>query len=121
MEFIINECIKIHPMALVHPEKLDDATRQQIAVLSTAYKDPTDFFIKTLAEGVATIAAAVYPKPCVVRMSDFKSNEYATLLGGQYFEPAEHNPIGFSRRLPLQPSGLCRRVRAGMRGDEMGA
>lgn len=96
MEFIINECIKIHPMALVHPEKLDDATRQQIAVLSTAYKDPTDFFIKTLAEGVATIAAAVYPKPCVVRMSDFKSNEYATLLGGQYFEPAEHNPmIGF--------------------------
>ena len=96
MEFIINECIKIHPMALVHPEKLDDATRQQIAVLSAAYKDPTDFFIKTLAEGVATIAAAVYPKPCVVRMSDFKSNEYATLLGGQYFEPAEHNPmIGF--------------------------
>lgn len=96
MEFIINECIKIHPMALVHPEKLDDATRQQIAVLSTAYKDPTDFFIKTLTEGVATIAAAVYPKPCVVRMSDFKSNEYATLLGGQYFEPAEHNPmIGF--------------------------
>ena len=96
MEFIINECIKVHPMALVHPEKLDDATRDKIAALSTAHKDPTDFFIKTLAEGVATIAAAVYPKPCVVRMSDFKSNEYATLLGGEYFEPAEHNPmIGF--------------------------
>lgn len=96
MEFIINECIKVHPMALVHPEKLDDATREKIAVLSAAHADPTDFFIKTLAEGVATIAAAVYPKPCVVRMSDFKSNEYATLLGGQYFEPVEHNPmIGF--------------------------
>lgn len=96
MEFIINEYIKVHPMALAHPEKLDDATRETIAVLSRAYQDPTDFFIKTLAEGVATIAAAVYPKPCVVRMSDFKSNEYATLLGGQYFEPEEHNPmLGF--------------------------
>lgn len=96
MEFIINECIKVHPMALVHPEKLDDATREKIAELSAAYESPSDFFVKTLAEGVATIAAAVYPKPCVVRMSDFKSNEYATLLGGQYFEPVEHNPmIGF--------------------------
>ena len=96
MEFIINEYIKVHPMALVHPEKVDDATREKIAALSIAYNDPADFFVKTLAEGVATIAAAVYPKPCVVRMSDFKSNEYATLLGGQYFEPEEDNPmIGF--------------------------
>ncbi len=96
MEFIINDSIKVHPMALVHPEKLDNPTREMIAALSTAYKDLTDFFVKTLAEGVATIAAAVYPKPCVVRMSDFKTNEYATLLGGQYFEPEEDNPmIGF--------------------------
>lgn len=96
MEFIINEYIRVHPMALVHPEKVDEATREKIAALSIAYDNPTDFFVKTLAEGVATIAAAVYPKPCVVRMSDFKSNEYATLLGGQYFEPEEDNPmIGF--------------------------
>ena len=96
MEFIINEYIKVHPMALIHPEKVDDATRDKIAAISTAYDDPADFFIKTLAEGVATIAAAVYPKPCVVRMSDFKSNEYATLLGGSFFEPEEDNPmIGF--------------------------
>ncbi|AEP31466.1 phosphoenolpyruvate synthase [Glaciecola nitratireducens FR1064] len=96
MEFIINEYIKTHPMALIHPEKLDQKTRQSIADLSAAYADPKDFFIKTLSEGVATIAAAVYPKPCVVRMSDFKSNEYATLLGGSPFEPVEANPmIGF--------------------------
>ncbi len=96
MEFIINEYIKVHPMALVHPEKVDDATREKIAVISAAHENPELFFIKTLAEGVATIAASVYPKPCVVRMSDFKSNEYATLLGGSFFEPEEDNPmIGF--------------------------
>jgi len=96
MEFIINEYIKVHPMAIKHPEKVDDATREKISTISTAYDSPEDFFVKTLAEGVATIAAAVYPKPCVVRMSDFKSNEYATLLGGTFFEPEEDNPmIGF--------------------------
>jgi len=96
MEFIINEYIKAHPMALIHPEKVDDETRAQLEKLSTAYDSPTDFFIKTLSEGVATIASAVYPKPCVVRMSDFKTNEYATLLGGKFFEPEEDNPmIGF--------------------------
>jgi pyruvate,water dikinase len=96
MEFIISEYIKVHPMAIEHPEKVDDATRGKIAALSTAYDGPGDFFVKTLSEGVATIAASVYPKPCVVRMSDFKSNEYATLLGGTFFEPKEDNPmIGF--------------------------
>jgi pyruvate,water dikinase len=96
MEFIINEYIKVHPMALQHPKKLDDATRAKITALSAAFDSPADFFIMTLAEGVATIAAAVYPKPCVVRMSDFKTNEYATLLGGTFFEPEEDNPmIGF--------------------------
>ena len=96
MEFIINEYIKVHPMAIMHPEKVDSGTLDKILNLSTAYEDARDFFIKNLSEGVATIAAAVYPKPCVVRMSDFKSNEYATLLGGSFFEPDEDNPmIGF--------------------------
>ncbi len=96
MEFIINEYIKVHPMALIHPNKVDNASREKIAMISTAYDDAEDFFVKTLSEGVATIASAVYPKPCVVRMSDFKSNEYATLLGGSFFEPQEENPmIGF--------------------------
>ncbi len=96
MEFIINEYIKAHPMALIHPDKVDDETRTKLGFLSRAYESPEDFFVKTLSEGVATIAASVYPKPCVVRMSDFKTNEYATLLGGKYFEPEEDNPmIGF--------------------------
>ena len=96
MEFIINEYIKAHPMALKHPEKVDEATRKQLETLAQAYESLTEFFVKQLSEGVATIAAAVYPNPCVVRMSDFKSNEYATLLGGKFFEPEEDNPmIGF--------------------------
>ncbi len=96
MEFIINNYIKVHPMALIHPEKVDDAITKEITALSSAYQDPIEFFVKTLAEGVATLASAVYPKPCVVRMSDFKSNEYANLLGGTAFEPQEDNPmIGF--------------------------
>jgi len=96
MEFIINSSIKAHPMALIHPEKLDEATQQKIDQLTAAYETPETFFIKTLSEGVASIAAAVYPKPCVVRMSDFKTNEYATLLGGKGFEAHEANPmIGF--------------------------
>ena len=96
MEFIVNTAIKAHPMALKHPERTDVQTQQALTELTHAYKDNEDFFIKTLSEGVASIAASVYPKPCVVRMSDFKSNEYATLLGGSYFEPKEANPmIGF--------------------------
>jgi len=96
MEFIINEYIKAHPMALKHPEKVDDATRAKLAELTEAYNSMEDFFVKTLSEGVATLASAVYPKKCVVRMSDFKSNEYATLLGGSTFELQEDNPmIGF--------------------------
>ncbi len=96
MEFIINEYIKAHPMALVHPDKVDTQTRKKLEELSEAYNSMEDFFVKTLSEGVATIASCVYPKPCVVRMSDFKSNEYATLLGGSTFELQEDNPmIGF--------------------------
>ncbi len=96
MEFIINEYIKAHPMALLYPEKTDEETRKELDRLCEAYQSKEEFFIKTLSEGVATIASTVYPKPCVVRMSDFKSNEYATLLGGEFFEPKEDNPmIGF--------------------------
>ena len=96
MEFVINNYIKAHPMALIHPEKLDTITQEKIQSLTSAFESNRDFFVKTLSEGVATIAASVYPKPCVVRMSDFKSNEYASLLGGKYFELDEDNPmIGF--------------------------
>jgi pyruvate, water dikinase len=97
MEFIISDSIKVHPMALVHPEKVGDpAERATIARLCHGYSTPADFFIERLAEGVGTIAAAFYPKPVIVRMSDFKSNEYAALVGGRWFEPSEQNPmIGF--------------------------
>lgn len=97
MEFIISSQIKAHPMALVHPEKVTDADeRAAIEQLTQAYPKPTDFFIERLAEGVGAIAAAFYPKPVVVRMSDFKTNEYASLLGGSGFEPEEDNPmLGF--------------------------
>jgi len=96
MEFIINTAIKAHPMALKHPEKTDTQTQEALQELTQAHEDNDDFFIKTLSEGVASIASCVYPKPCVVRMSDFKTNEYATLLGGKFFEAHEANPmIGF--------------------------
>lgn len=97
MEFIITEYIKAHPMALIHPEKVEDAGElEQLQQLIEAYAKPAEFFIQRLAEGVGTIAAAFYPKPVVVRMSDFKTNEYATLLGGRWFERDEANPmIGF--------------------------
>ena len=97
MEFIINSFIQIHPMALVHPEQVaDESVRQKIDILTFGYTNKTDFFVEKLAEGVGTIAAAFYPKPVVVRLSDFKTNEYASLLGGKYFEPEEDNPmLGF--------------------------
>jgi pyruvate,water dikinase len=97
MEFIINSYIKIHPMALVHPEKItDEDVRKMIDALTFGYKDKEDYFVEKLAHGVGTIAAAFYPKPVIVRLSDFKTNEYASLIGGQYFEPEEDNPmLGF--------------------------
>jgi pyruvate,water dikinase len=97
MEFIINEHIKVHPMAVLHPERIvDAAVRASVQALSAGYADGASYFIEKLAEGVGTIAAAFYPRPVIVRMSDFKSNEYAALLGGRDFEPHEENPmIGF--------------------------
>ncbi len=97
MEFIINNVIQIHPMALHHFDKLtDDAVKKQIEELTHHYPDKRDYFIHKLAEATATIAAAFYPNDVIVRMSDFKSNEYANLIGGKTFEPKEQNPmIGF--------------------------
>jgi pyruvate,water dikinase len=97
MEFIISSYIQIHPMALVHPERVDDELiKNRIEQLTFGYASKEDYFIEKLANGVGTIAAAFYPKPVIVRMSDFKTNEYASLIGGRYFEPQEENPmIGF--------------------------
>jgi pyruvate,water dikinase len=97
MEFIINQHIGVHPMALVHPEKVSSRTaREAIARLTRHYLRPTDFFVEQLSEGIGTIAAAFYPKPVIVRLSDFKTNEYASLIGGAGFEPEEANPmLGF--------------------------
>jgi pyruvate,water dikinase len=97
LEFIINEFIKVHPMALLHPEQVENkAELDALETLIHGYESGADYFINRLSEGVATIAAAFYPKPVIVRMSDFKTNEYASLLGGHYFEPVESNPmIGF--------------------------
>jgi pyruvate, water dikinase len=97
MEFIISEHIGVHPMALVHPEKVaEQKARAAIARLAGGYNRPEDFFVEKLAEGVGTIAAAFYPKPVIVRLSDFKTNEYASLIGGAGFEPKEANPmLGF--------------------------
>ncbi len=97
MEFIINEHIGVHPMALVDPEKVKSSkTRTTIASLTRNYARPADFFVERLSEGIGTIAGAFYPKPVIVRLSDFKTNEYASLLGGEDFEPKEANPmLGF--------------------------
>ncbi|MGZ3921013.1 MAG: phosphoenolpyruvate synthase, partial [Bacteroidia bacterium] len=97
MEFIITNTINIHPMALVQFDKLkDEKAKAEIEKMTSAYSNRTQYFIDHLAEGVALVAAAFYPKDVIVRMSDFKTNEYADLLGGKEFEPAEENPmIGF--------------------------
>ena len=97
MEFIINQHIGVHPMALACPDKVTSAkARAAIARLVRNYPKPTDFFVERLSEGVGTIAAAFYPKPVIIRLSDFKTNEYASLMGGAGFEPKEANPmLGF--------------------------
>jgi pyruvate,water dikinase len=97
LEFIINNSVRIHPMALVHFDDLsDDHARKEIEQLTAGYENKTVFFIDRLAQGVAKIASAFYPRDVIVRMSDFKSNEYANLIGGSEFEPVEDNPmIGF--------------------------
>jgi pyruvate,water dikinase len=99
MEFIINEHIKLHPLAALHPERVSDPeVRARVTALwkNAGHRSGADYFVQRLSEGVATIAAAFHPRPVIVRLSDFKSNEYAALLGGRDFEPHEENPmIGF--------------------------
>jgi pyruvate, water dikinase len=97
LEFIINNIIKVHPMALVRFDSLkDQEVRQQIEALTLGYADKTEYFVDHLARGIAKIAASQYPEPVVVRLSDFKTNEYANLIGGREFEPQEENPmLGF--------------------------
>jgi len=96
LEFIINKQIGIHPQALLNYDDQPDDLKRQIKPIIAAYGDPVEYFVKRLAEGVATIAAAFAPEPVIVRMSDFKTNEYANLLAGQQYEPHEENPmLGF--------------------------
>ena len=96
LEFIINNTIRVHPRALLEFDSLDQDLQLQIERLSAGYASPRQFYIDRMAEGVGTIAAAFYPRPVIVRLSDFKSNEYAQLIGGASFEPHEENPmIGF--------------------------
>lgn len=97
MEFIIANDIKIHPMALLHPEKIDSAQiSNTIENLIAGYSDGRQFFVDRLAQGIGMLAAAFYPRPVIVRLSDFKSNEYRNLIGGSYFELEEENPmLGF--------------------------
>ena len=93
-EFIISSYIKVHPLALLHFNKLKDKKAKEIIIqLTYAYKNKVDFFVEKLAQGVGMIAAAFYPKDVIVRMSDFKTNEYANLIGGKEFEPEEDNPM----------------------------
>ena len=96
LEFIINRMIGVHPKALLNYEQMDKNTQSLINEQMAGYEGPIEFFVSKLAEGISTIAAAFSPKPVIVRMSDFKSNEYANLIGGKFFEPDEENPmLGF--------------------------
>jgi pyruvate, water dikinase len=127
MEFIISESIKAHPLALLHPERVaDPRDRAALAHLTRGYPDGESFFTERLSEGIGTIAAAFWPKPVVVRMSDFKTNEYASLVGGAGFEPSEANPMlgfrGASRYAhPAYTEGFALECRAMKRvRDDMG-
>lgn len=96
MEFIISNLLRVHPMALVHPDRVSADETNQIAELAKGYSDETEFFVENLARGIAKLAAPYHPGIAIVRLSDFKTNEYAHLLGGSAFEPSEENPmLGF--------------------------
>jgi pyruvate,water dikinase len=120
MEFVISNAIKVHPLALTRFDEIrDDAVRAEISALTKGYPDKRDYFVDKLAQGLSRIAAVFHPEPVIIRMSDFKTNEYANLLGGRQFEPQEENPmIGFrgaSRYYsPLYRDGFeleCRAIR----------
>ena len=92
-EFIISSYIKIHPLALLHFDKIHGNDKEKIEELTAGYEDKKQYFIDMLAQGIGKIAAAFYPKKVILRLSDFKSNEYANLIGGTFFEPSEDNPM----------------------------
>jgi pyruvate, water dikinase len=127
IEFIIASAVRVHPLALLHPERVSDReAREAIQALTHGYADPVEYFVDRLAEGVAIIAAAFYPRDVIVRLSDFKSNEYAGLVGGKVFEPDEANPmLGFRGAYryahPHYREGFALECRAMRRvRDEMG-
>src|SRR5690606_29716363 len=96
LEFIINRMIGVHPKALLEFDACDEDLQATIREQMAGYADPVSFYVDKLAEGIATIAAAFAPEPVIVRLSDFKSNEYANMIGGSRYEPHEENPmIGF--------------------------
>ncbi|MEZ5513927.1 MAG: phosphoenolpyruvate synthase [Steroidobacteraceae bacterium] len=96
LEFIINRMIGVHPRALLEFDRIDADTKEQIRVQMAGYSDPVGFYVDKLAEGISQIAVAFAPQPVIVRLSDFKSNEYANLIGGRLYEPSEENPmLGF--------------------------
>ena len=96
LEFIISNMIGVHPNAVLQFKKLAEKNQQQIKKKTKAYKNPVEYYIERLREGISIIAAAFYPKQVIFRFSDFKSNEYANLLGGSLYEPHEENPmLGF--------------------------
>jgi pyruvate,water dikinase len=126
MEFIISEGVRIHPMALAHPERVASVKDRAAIARMTAPSAPADYFVRQVSEGVGTIAAAFYPRPVIVRLSDFKTNEYAALLGGAAFEAREENPMlgfrGASRYVhPAYADGFALECKALHRvRDEMG-
>ena len=126
MEFIVTDWVKVHPLALLHPERVADAAmRARVEELRAAGgEDPGEWFVDKLAQGIAVIAAAFHPKPVILRLSDFKTNEYAHLLGGEAFEPAEENPMlgfrGASRYAhPAYREGFALECRAVKRAREV--
>ncbi|HTQ80207.1 MAG TPA: phosphoenolpyruvate synthase, partial [Thermoanaerobaculia bacterium] len=120
LEFIVSNRIQIHPMALAHFAAQPEETQRQILARTRGYADPAEYFVDHLAKGVARLAAACYPRPAIVRLSDFKTNEYAALLGGRPFEPEEENPMlgwrgasryyspGYRDGFALECRALCR-------------
>ena len=124
MEFIFASWVKVHPLALTRYDRLDEQTRREVDAITRGYEDKTEYFVDKLSQGIGTICAAFHPKPVILRLSDFKSNEYATLLGGKQFEPVEENPMigwrGASRYYhPQYKEGFMLELRAVRRVREM--
>jgi pyruvate,water dikinase len=119
LEFIINNNIGVHPKAILDYPNIDSDLKKAVESVARGHASPRAFYVDKLAEGIATIAAAFWPKPVIVRLSDFKSNEYRKLIGGSRYEPEEENPmLGFPRRVALRQRGVRRGVRDGVRALE---